>query len=172
MKKIENLPLMVFMVLFNNLFDFTKNTYEIITNKIIMEITFESLMGISLLEFSIKVIMTILLYFTFKSYIKIKKDVENQHKAIQKQIDYNNALGIINTIRGRKMFLDGIKNMNIYDTPKESANDYQNRMYNDFLLQEFIEVRTLMLDRVPYNKDEINKILSKYYPKEFTDSPL
>lgn len=90
-------------------------------------------------------INTVFLFIGIMSYLKSKKqsELENYLKMLDCKMEYNKTLGDI--------------------SQKDKHELYE---------QEFIFVRKLMYERNFGSFSEINKILSKYYPKEFINKAI
>jgi hypothetical protein len=97
MKKVLDHPIVLIISLIDILKTMIEYVILIITNTkkdIKMEFTIEAITGLTWFEFSVRMITFILLYYLYDLVMKHKKTAEENKLIIQKQIDYNNALGV------------------------------------------------------------------------------
>lgn len=110
--------------------------------------------------FSVQIITIALLYAVIKSYFKLRKEFNEK---IQ-------VFSIISHVRNKRLFVKSFEDVQFFQLPGESVNEYYDRLpehglFKQHFLEEYNIVKKILIDKMKEKSIlQIEELLSKYYP--------
>lgn len=155
LEKINNYPILVFIVLLNDLYEFILR-FKIIS---FMDTTLNSF---DWFDFIIKVIIAVLLWIVLKYYLKLKREIEEK----------NLLFTLITHERNKRLF--AYFQQRPARENKDTDESYYKKLpagglFDKYFKEEFNYIKPIVINLFKDKKiEEINILLSDYYPDDFT----
>ncbi|MDI9365739.1 MAG: hypothetical protein QM541_12365 [Flavobacterium sp.] len=164
LKKLVDYPVLIAIIMLKDFVEIFK--YLILIKMPINVLTFTENMPISWWDFSIKLIISILLWVVLKAYVKLKNDFD------KRTIYFDNRMTVFNLItteRNRASFIRLYSSVKHLQLPNESNEDYWKRLpsgglYQQNYYQEYEYIKGQLITMMPDKTIlEIENLLSNFY---------